>query len=184
VFSCVCSARRRATRGLYSHRASCSQPSIPRSPCPMVRFTPTRGHRNYSSCSSLTRPHTCLRHTLSPSNGRQSYVCLLFAAHSGHSGERRPAPNRPLYPIRYGHQNKPFVFSYQSKTLRGTGLPFNARRDVNALALGVTSTFPAARTDRPGAQRFNSGHIKSISVQVARRILRIWMKPPNSLLFR
>jgi hypothetical protein len=97
------------------------------------------------------------------------------------NGDRRPTS---LYiQSDTGTKTNP-LFSVQSKTLRGTGLPLNARRDVNALALGVTSTFPAARTDRPGAQRFNSRHIKSISVQVARRILRIWMKPPNSLLFR
>jgi len=132
-------------------------------------------HARARVCDTRFHHQTVGNHTLT----------LQFAAHSGETLEQRPAPNPPLFPIRYGHQNKPFVFSsIQNPRGHRAPLQFPAVTHVNALAFGVTSTFPAARTDRPGAQRFNSRHIKSISVQVPRRILRIWMKPPNSLLFR
>src|SRR6185437_15190882 len=131
VFSYVYSARRRATRRFYSPTAlPARSPSIPTSPCPIVRFTPTRGHRNYSSCSSLARSRPCLRHTLSPSNGRQSYVDPTIRC--TFRGDPRTATGaQPAFisnPIRTPKQT--LCFQFNPKPPGPQGSPSISRRDA------------------------------------------------------
>jgi hypothetical protein len=93
-------------------------------------------------------------------------------------------PISPLFSI-YADTQTNHVFSVQSRTPQGRGrffkFPRKRRRVWHLARLGFCSgpmQVPAL------AQRFNLRYIKSLSVQVPRRILLIWMKPPNSLHFR